>query len=97
MINPAHAVLVVTGSDTLNLVVSLLRLRWLRLSGGADKVDVAVQARLDTRLELHLRNVLDLGHALGCVEVSRGKRQQHVVDWQELSTWPALFLVVPHF
>ena len=96
MVNPAHAILIVAGSDTLNLVVSLLRLRWLRLSSGADKVDVAVQARLNTGLELHLRNVLDLGYALGSVEVSRGKRQQDVVDWQELGAWTTLLLVVPH-
>ena len=96
VVDLAQAVLVVLPLFAFNALVGLLGLAHLWLGGGADQFDVAVQAASDALLVLELGDVLNLGHALGGVEVHGRVRQEDVVNGDELSAGALFLFVVPH-
>ena len=95
MVHTAQTVFTVLKLLTLNLGVCLLGGGLLRLGGGADKIDVAVQTTVNPLLELPLADVLLFGHPLRGVEVGGGEGKQDVVNGNEFGARSALLVVVP--
>ena len=96
VIHTAHTVDVFTRTAAFDLVVRLLWAGWLRVKTRPDQLNIPIQAALNTRTELVLRDVHHLGGTLCGIEVRSSKWQQDVVNRHELSAWTALLLVVPH-
>ena len=93
-VHGAEAVLVVAGvAAALDLVVGLLHDAALGLEARRRQVHVAVHARLDALLVVHLRDVLDVRLALRAIEAGRGVGQEHVVDCDEQEARPVADVV----
>ena len=95
MIDLAQAVIVVLELLALDLVIGLLRAALLGLLAAGQVGATDVHAAGHAPVVLPLGDLVDLGCALGGVEVGGRKGQDHAVDGQELHHGALLLLVVP--
>ena len=95
VVDLAQAVVIVLELLALDLVVGLLRAALLGLLAAGQVEAADVHAAGHAPVVFPLGNLVDLGRALGGVEVGGRKGQDHAVDWQELHHGALLLLVVP--